>query len=111
MRYGSTTKATRFGPPDWRIRFIRAVLFFVPAANPDAERLYPKVKTWLLEIGSDGAPVREVALDEEGAVLFRAPEGRNVGFWTDSDAKFSELDLVAISSEQFEGFWMKAPHP
>jgi hypothetical protein len=110
MRYGSTTKATDFGPPDWRIRLIKAVLFFVPAANPDTERLYPQVKQWLLEVEDDGTPVREVALDGEGAVLFRAPEGRNVGFWSDSDAKFADADLGAITAAEFEGRWTKAPH-
>ena len=111
MRYGSTTKATSFGPPDWRIKLIKAVLFFIPAANPDSEWLYPKVKRWILEVEDDGTPAREVALDEEGRVLFRAPQGRNVGFWTDSDAKFTEADLVAISSEQFEESWTKVPRP
>jgi hypothetical protein len=66
MRYGSTTKATSFGPPDWRIKLIKAVLFFIPAANPDSEWLYPKVKRWILEVEDDGTPAREVALDVSG---------------------------------------------
>jgi hypothetical protein len=108
MRYGTTNQATRFRPPDWRIKLVKAALFFIPKANPDSEMLYPKVKKWLLEVDDDGTPVREVALDEESRVLFRAPEGRNVGFWTDSDAKFTEADLVSIGAEEFEDRWSKA---
>jgi hypothetical protein len=110
MRYGSTKKATGFGPPDWRIKLIKAVFSLIPSANPDSERHYPKVKTWLLEVEDDGSPVREVALDEEGRALFRAPQGRNLGFWTDSNTTFADADLAVISSEEFESYWTKALH-
>lgn len=105
MRHGSTLQATDFRPPDWRLKAIKAVLFFIPEANPDSEGLYPQVKQWVLEVEDDGTPVREVALGESGCVLFRAPEDRNVGFWTDSDAKFAAEDLIPISGAQFEEFW------
>jgi hypothetical protein len=69
------------------------------------------VKTWLLAVEDDGSPVREIALDENGDALFRAPEGINFGFWTDCDVKFSEVDLATVSAEYFEALWAKAGSP
>ena len=108
MRYGTTIKATNFMPHDWRIKLTKAVFFFIPAANPDTEILYPKIKKWVLEVDDDGAPIREVALDEKDGVLFRAPDGRNMGFWTDEDVTFAATDLTSITADQFEDFWAEA---
>ena len=107
-RYGSTTMATDFRPPDWRKKLIRSVLFFIPAANPDAEPLFPRVKKWFLEVDDTGVPVREIAVDEEGQVLFRMPDGRNYGFWTDSAVTLPEGTLEPITVDEFEGLWRKA---
>ena len=49
MIYGITTEATDFTDEllsDWRVRLIKTILFFLPRANPDNERLYPRVKSW-----------------------------------------------------------------
>ena len=108
MRYGSTTKATHFPPPDWRIKLTKVVFCFIPAANPDSERLFPEVKQWFLEVDDDGSSLREVAVDAEARPLFRSPEGRNTGFWTDSDAKFTDADLAPASEQEFEALWAKA---
>ena len=108
MRYGSTTKATDFSAPDWKIRLAKAVLFFIPAANPYSETLYPRVRKWLIEVDDDGAPSREIGLDADGLPLFRAPEARDLGFWTDSDVLFAPVDLEPIPAEDFARLWSEA---
>jgi len=61
-------------------------------ANPDNERLYPRVSRWLLEIETDdGIPTREIGLDEHGNTLLAAPDHRNWGFWTD-EPEFPNAD-------------------
>jgi hypothetical protein len=108
MRYGSTTKATSFLAPDWKISLTKTLLFFIPAANPHSEALYPRVKKWLVEVDDDGAPNREIALDIEGRPLFRAPEVRDLGFWTDSDVRLASADLEPVTADEFERRWTKA---
>jgi hypothetical protein len=114
MRYGSTTLATNFRPPDWKLKMIKTLLFFIPAANPHSERLYPQVKKWLVEVDDDGSPNREVALDSEGRALFCAPDGRDFGFWTDSNVTLAGDALDPITVEEFERRWAevkKGAHP
>jgi hypothetical protein len=109
MHYGITTEATGFSEQalnDWRVRLLKTALFFIPRANPDTERFYPQVKQWVLELSDDGWPQREVALGESGNVLFRTPDHRNTGFWTDMARKQFKLEeLRAISAEQFHSLW------
>jgi len=84
--YGTTQLATNFTESTlryWPVRLTKAILFFVSRANPDVERLYPQVKRWVIEVSDDGWPQREVALDGGGLPIFRLPNGRNTGFWTD----------------------------
>lgn len=109
MRYGITTEATDFTEEelaDWRVRLTKAVLFFVPRANPDTERLYPQVRAWALELDDEGWPQREVALDATGAALFAAPDGRNTGFWPDmARRQFKGSELEPITEERFNSLW------
>jgi len=109
MFYGTTDLATDWPAnltKSWRERLVRAVLFFVPRANPDAEPLYPRVKRWMLEVSDDGWPNREVALDDLGAPLFRLPNARNTGFWTDmAHRQFGRSDLLPVGAEEFERLW------
>jgi hypothetical protein len=105
MYYGFTTAGTPIQPPDWRVRALRRLLWFLPRANPDHEPLYPRVARWLLEIDEDGQSFREIALDESGVPLFGAPDARNFGFFTDSDATFTRDDLVAADRKEFERLW------
>ncbi|MGO4549597.1 hypothetical protein AB4059_00615 [Lysobacter sp. 2RAF19] len=113
MHYGITTIATDFTEgemTDWRVRVIKAILFFVPRANPDNECLYPQVRFWALELDEDGWPQREVGLDASRMPLFRAPDERNTGFWPDmAHTQFTKAELEAISENTFEEFWSGAP--
>ena len=110
MLYGITTEATDFTDKsisNWRIRLLRLLLFFVPRANPDNEKLYPLVKFWAIEFDEKGWPQREVGLDSSGAPLFGAPDARNTGFWPDMASKqFSVAELQPLSEEAFNALWL-----
>jgi hypothetical protein len=112
MHYGITREATDFthtGMTDWRVKAIKALLFFVPRANPDHEDKYPEVRAWALELSDEGLPIREVGMSGSGHALFRAPNSRNTGFWTDmASQKFAPEDLEPISSEMFSSLWLAA---
>ena len=109
MRYGYTTEATDFSHKqlnDWRVRLLKAVLFFVPRANPDIEKQYPLVKRWALELSDDGWPEREIGIDEAGKPLFRTPDGRNTGFWPDmASKKFEPSELEPMTENDFQNLW------
>jgi len=107
--YGTTTEATDYTEKDftdWRYRLIRAVFFFVPRANPDAEPLFPKVRAWAIELSEDGWPQREVGLDSKNLPLFALPNQRNTGFWTDmAHKRFEAHELKLMTAEAFEALW------
>ena len=112
MFYGTTQSATNFTESmlrSWPVGIIKAILFFVPRANPAVERLYPQVKKWVIEVSDDGWPRREVALDSGDLPIFRLPNGRNTGFWTDmAKHRFEPTDLVAIDAVEFDRLWAAA---
>jgi hypothetical protein len=106
MIYGYTKLATDFtGKKTWKECLIRTLLFFIPNANPDIKKLFPKVKKWLVEIDSDGVPQREIGLDINDKPLFTAPDDRNMGFWTDSPKRFIASELEITTHENFETTW------
>lgn len=105
MLYGSTTLATNFTSDSWQVRLIRLVLFFIPRANPDNEKLYRLVKKWYLELNESGIPVREIGLDSSGEPLFGAPDARNFGFWTDSTQVFQKDQMCPVRPDEFEALW------
>ena len=107
--YGTTTLATPMPPDDWRVRTLRMLLWFIPRSNPDNEQLYPRVAHWLLEVNDDGRASREIGLDASGLPLFRAPDRRNFGFFTDSDVTFSRADLTAVEQAELEKLWSLVP--
>jgi hypothetical protein len=112
MHYGITTEGADFTEEmmsHWRVRLWKAILFFIPRANPDNEPLYPKVRSWALELDEDGWPQREVGLGSSGEPLFRAPDARNTGFWPDMAIKqFNPAELQEISGEEFNALWSAA---
>jgi hypothetical protein len=107
--FGTTTTATNWPTSKpWPVRLLRVLLWFVPHANPDNEPLYPLVRRWALEIDETGKPVREVGLGADSIVLFRAPDRRNRGMWTDSPVTISLHGLEPMEQHAFEDLWQKA---
>jgi len=107
MYYRSTVLATNFGQDPWLVRLLRRVLFFIPQANPDNEKLYRQVREWYLELDDAGVPVREIGLGAAGVPLFGAPDERNFGFWTDSTEPLPPDHLSPISADEFEELWQQ----
>jgi hypothetical protein len=111
MRYGTTTRGTNFPAREpWQVGVLRVLLFFVPRANPHNEPLYPQVKRWALELDDKQKAVREVGIGEGDTPLFRAPDGSNFGFWTDSEEPVPDDYMAPLSAEEFENLWRKAPN-
>lgn len=108
--YGTTSLATSWPPREpWQVRILRALLWFIPRANPDNEKLYPRVHRWALELDEDRKPVREVGVGANGKALFRAPDKRNYGFWTDNAQAF-EIDILeTMNPAAFEALWAEVP--
>ncbi len=110
MNYGYTQLATDWNERDTKgigVRWLKAVLFFLPRANPDQEKLYPFVAKWLLEIDENGVPLREIGVDKNNAPLFAAPNDRNMGFWTDCNKTFELDELENSTAETFEALWQR----
>ena len=112
MHYGITSEGTEFSQDimsNWRVRILKVALFFIPRANPDNEHLYPKVRSWALELDEQGWPQREVGLDATGKPLFAAPDDRNTGFWPDMAHKQFDLsELQMITAGDFDQLWSAA---
>src|SRR4051812_3155023 len=88
------------------VRLIRAILFFIPRANPDVEPLYPQVRTWALELSDEGTPQREIGLNEVGVPLFCLPNKRNTGFWTDMALRqFDHSEVEPMAQQEFDRLW------
>lgn len=78
----------------------------VPAANPDLEHLYERVRTWHVEIeSSTGQPLREVGLDADGRAIVIGPWRENHGFIVDCNGTFDAIQHPNVSAEQFEHEW------
>jgi hypothetical protein len=92
----------------WQIRLIRILLFFIPRANPDYDSKMYLVKSWLIEFiefKGELVPWREIALDDTGKPVFAGPDGRNYGFWLDTNMKFEDFDGDIIEKDEFEHYW------
>jgi hypothetical protein len=111
MFYGSTLEATDWSEEmmnNWKAKIIKALLFFIPRANPDNEKFYPLISMWLVEIDDNGWPKREVALDKNNQVLFCSPDQKNTGFWTDmAIQQFTKSELIPVDQDYFEQCWQK----
>ena len=105
MIYAKTNKATDWPEKNWKDSLIRVILFFVPRANPDTEKHYPDIHSWLLELDESYNAIREIAIDKSGTILFCTPNKNNFGFWTDTDYQFKKEELVFVEKEYFEQRW------
>lgn len=105
MRYLRTTLATNIPPRRWKDKLVRAVLFFVPSANPDFENLFPSVRAWYVEVDDSGAAVREIGVDAAENPILVAPYRRNYGFWTDSNPPFPDDTATETTADRFEQLW------
>ncbi|MCK5324978.1 MAG: hypothetical protein KAJ57_03185 [Woeseiaceae bacterium] len=105
MRYYSTTLGTNWPPPDWKIRLIYTVFWFIPRANPDFERFLPDIKLWYLEVDDEFYPCREIGMDGNRDPVSAAPWGRNWGFWTDGPEKFDPAEATEIPQATFGKMW------
>jgi hypothetical protein len=96
---------TDFTAPTWVDRLIRALLFFVPAANPGYEAQLPLVREWLIEFDEGGHPAREIGLDASGVPLVSGPDDVNYGFWLDTNMQLIDCVGEDVSGEAFERLW------
>src|SRR5262245_1047177 len=91
-------------------RFLSALLFFIPKANPDFDALIPEVEEWQLEIDPENfLPVREIGIGRNGNVLLIMPWRENYGYWTDNNltlAGFKErFNCSELKVEEFQKNW------
>jgi hypothetical protein len=95
------------GAPSWGGKLVHAALrALLPAANPDLEKFYDRVRVWWLEIEDTGEPNREIGFDVAGQPIVLGPVGTNVGLlidacddWSDSGADSPE------ARENFDQVW------
>lgn len=80
MRYLRIEIDEPSGAPGWGEKLVHAALkALLPAANPDLEKLYDRVRVWWLEIEDTGEPIREIGFDVEGQPIVLGPVGPTPG--------------------------------
>lgn len=101
-----TRKATGWPArePVW-IRLWRAILFFVPRANPDYDKKMHLLHEWLIEFDEAGNPGREIGLDAQGEPVLAGPDARNYGFWLDTNMTLKNFERNDVDAELFEALW------
>lgn len=107
MLHLRTKLATASPPPSPPDRVARALLAFLPRANPDYEGKFHLVREWLVEFDDAGQPFREIGLAADGVPIIAGPDERNYGFWLDTNMAFTDFTGEPISKELFESTWMK----
>ena len=73
--------------------------------NPGYESQLHQVSEWFIEFDDEGCPAREVGLDKAGAPVLAGPDGKNYGFWLDTNMKLDDFEGERISQETFEEKW------
>ncbi len=91
-------------------KIIYTILFFIPKANPEYERFLDDVSEWLLEIDPvDNLPIREIAKDASGKILFIMPWRNNYGYWTDNNIELDyfkdHFKAISIDKMEFDKNW------
>ena len=85
-----------------------------PQANPDFDKKYDLVKTWLLEFENENSePLREVGLDNQNRVIVIGPFGKNLGYWTDNSLMYSDFERFnpeKITPVLFDQLWNQFGH-
>ena len=105
MRYLRTKLGTSFKKESIGTKALRALLFFIPEANPSYRHKIHLVKEWLVEFEEEGMPCREIGLDQFGKPLLVGPVEMNYGLWHDTDMKLGNFDGEEVSKIMFEKMW------
>jgi hypothetical protein len=101
MSFLRTKIATDFRKPStWWQRLIS-----IDSANPSYRGKYHLVDSWLIEFDESGNPLREIGLDDQGAVVFAGPSERDYGFWLDQKLAYPDFTGDPVSLEYFEQMW------
>ena len=101
MSYLRTQLATDFpAPTNWWQR-----LLDIDTANPGYRGKYHLVRSWLIEFDQSGDPWREIALDEQGSVVFAGPSQKDYGFWLDTNMREPDFSGESVTKEYFEQMW------
>jgi hypothetical protein len=87
--------------------FIAGTLLFLdPAKNPDYYGVLHRISAWLIEIGVDGLPKREIGLDASETPILGGPSRRNQGFWRTTDFVYDDFtDSSHVGKDEFERAW------
>ena len=110
MQFIRTTKATGWKPQTTSSveRFARALLSFIPRANPDYESKLYLVHEWLIEFDENGLPNREIGLNPNGMPVIAGPNKENYGFWLDTNMTIADFCDTPLSRDEFETAWKEA---
>jgi len=93
--------------PSWGAELVHAALrALLPAANPDLEKFYDRVRVWWLEIDDTGESSREIGFDVEGQPIVLGPVGRNVGVLVDASGDWGDSDADSAEARaSFDKVW------
>ena len=79
----------------------------VPAASPDLEPYFGKVRVWWLEIEDNGEPLREIGFDENGDAIVLGPVEGNYGLLLDASDDWSDSTEDSFNAaEEFDRVWI-----
>ena len=91
--------------------FLKILDWVVPKANPTLEGNIDKVFVWYVEYDTaDNYTNREIGMDAEENVVFKAPYEDNLGYWVDNDLtleNYRSFNPVSVSAKEFETLWDK----
>ena len=107
MRYLKTKLATDWPKdPGWKVGLTKAILFFIPRANPGYDPIMHLLSEWFVEIDEENLPFREIGLDQSSRPIFAGTSKRNYGFWLDTRLTGDDFsDASEISKVEFEEKW------
>lgn len=81
----------------------------IPLANPTLDGKLENVKIWYIEYNDvEQYTNREIGIDNNGLLVFKAPCGDNLGYWCDTDLTlddYSNFNIHFVPKEEFETKW------